>query len=224
MLASETKTRLLGGDTTKSRKHLIINIAVLGTAFFSQIKLRSGARDGDVLCVTDKLGDSGAGLRILLDNLEHNNIHQYLINRHHRPRAHIAEGTWLAQHAEVHSMIDVSDGIDADIHRIMERSHCGATVNLEKLPLSDALKQATTDNKWDAYELAVAGGEDYCLLCSIDNKKYPLIAQEYKREFMKDLYPIGSITKKNDELLYYLNNKRVKLAAHGFDHFTGERK
>lgn len=219
-LASDKNVALLGGDTTKSKKHLIINIAVLGSVNISQIKFRSGAQQGDILCVTDFLGDSGAGLRVLLENLDQNKTQKYLVNRHHRPRPHIEEGIWLAQHDGVHAMIDVSDGIDSDIHRIMERSNCGAKVDLDHLPVSDPLKKAAAVNGWDIYELAATGGEDYCLLCSVSEEYYQEIADEYKKEFKRELYSIGVITNDHNELIYYKGGKSMKLAKHGFDHFA----
>jgi thiamine-monophosphate kinase len=221
-IASETKVKLLGGDTTKSGKHLIINIVVLGLVKNSRIKYRSGAQDKDILCVTDYLGDSGAGLKVLLDNLELNDLHKYLINRHHLPRPHIEEGIWLAQQEEVHTMIDVSDGIDSDIHRIMERSDCGAKVDLESLPVSDVLKRSSEQNGWNMYELAATAGEDYCLLCSIAQKDFSKIAHDFESKFKRSLYPFGAITRESQKLTYYFDGQEVQLGKHGFDHFTGD--
>jgi thiamine-monophosphate kinase len=221
-LAADKNVSLLGGDTTKSKKHLIINIVVLGTVKTSQVKFRSGAQGGDILCVTDFLGDSGGGLRVLLEELEQNETHQFLVDRHHRPRPHIEEGNWLAQQNDVHAMIDVSDGIDSDIHRIMECSKCGATVDLDKLPLSNALNHASEINGWDVHELAATAGEDYCLLCTVSAKSYPVIADKYKKEFKKELYSIGTINSGENELIYHKSGQKMKLAKHGFDHFGGD--
>ncbi len=121
-LAESERVHLLGGDTTKSPTHLVINITVLGKANPRLIKYRSTAKQDDIICVTDFLGDSGGGLKCLLENKLFGDDVMYLIQRHHRPRAHIAEGIWLAMQEGVHAMMDVSDGIDSDLHRIMERS------------------------------------------------------------------------------------------------------
>jgi len=64
---------------------------------------------------------------------------RYLIKRHCRPRPHLEEGQFLARQPEVQAMMDVSDGIDSDLRRIMERSGCGAKIYLENLPVSPAL-------------------------------------------------------------------------------------
>jgi thiamine-monophosphate kinase len=221
-LAREFDVQLLGGDTTRSGKHLIINFAVLGVADKPSIKYRSNAQEGDILCLTGYIGDSGGGLRILLDKLERNEIHQYLVIQHHRPRPHVEEGIWLAHQAGVHAMIDVSDGIDSDLKRIMERSECGVEVYLEQLPISEQLRRAAQLNGWNAPEMAATGGEDYCLLASVEKKAYSHIAEGFKGKFNRPLFKFGSIISAHHNLKYLNHGRPVILGKHGFDHFAGE--
>ena len=68
-LAEESGTELLGGDTTRSPERVVVNIAVLGGARPDRVKLRSGARPGDAVCVTGFLGDSGGGLELVYQNI-----------------------------------------------------------------------------------------------------------------------------------------------------------
>jgi len=212
---------LLGGDTTRSPGPLVINVALLGEADAGRIKLRSGAGPGDALCVTGFLGDSDAGLRILLGGKPRNRDEAALVRRHDRPRAHLAEGAWLARRAAVTAMMDVSDGIDSDLRRIMERSGCGAAVDLDALPLSGPLRRTAARRGWDTRELAAAGGEDYCLLVAVRRGAAAAIARAFGRAFGRPLVRIGTITRARDGLRYFSAGRPAELARRGFDHFKG---
>jgi thiamine-monophosphate kinase len=218
-LAKAEKVRLLGGDTTSSPGPLVINLGVLGEVHPERIKYRSGAKSGDVICITGFLGDSGGGLRVLLEDRPFGRDEKYLVRQHHRPRAHLAEGAWLASRAEVTAMMDVSDGIDSDLRRIMERSRCGVRVELENLPLSAPLRRAAKKHGWDIYEVAAAGGEDYCLLATVRPGLFEKTAAAFEKKFRRPLSRIGVITGKKDGLKYELNGKPHKLKRRGFDHF-----
>ncbi|MGB9893707.1 MAG: thiamine-phosphate kinase, partial [Candidatus Saccharicenans sp.] len=121
-LSSKTGVELLGGDTTRSLNNLVINVVILGEAEEKQIKYRSGARPGDLIAVTGNLGDSEGGLRLVLANKENKTLspeEKYLVRRHYLPRPHLEEGRFLASRPEVTAMMDISDGIDSDLRRIM---------------------------------------------------------------------------------------------------------
>jgi thiamine-monophosphate kinase len=219
-LAEATDVFLLGGDTTKSPGPLIINICVLGAVATASAKFRSGALAGDVICVTGFLGDSAAGLKILLENKsEADEDAAYLLNCHRRPQPQLAEGTWLGSYNQVHAMIDVSDGIDSDLHRIMDQSRCGAVIELEQLPLSQSLRRIAANYQWDMFELAAAGGEDYCLLAAIDAISYPAISRKFEKQFGRPLFKIGKIADESVGKAYLLRNKHFKVHKSGFDHF-----
>lgn len=218
-LARSAQVRLLGGDTTGSPGPLVINVGLLGQARPDLVRYRSGAEEGDQVCVTGFLGDSGAGLRVLLEDRPLGRDERHLVRCHNRPRAHLAEGAWLAAHAGVTAMMDVSDGIDSDVRRIMERSRCGAAVDLENLPLSAPLERTANQYGWDAIELAAAGGEDYCLLATIRPDRFALISAAFRRRFRRPLFKIGTITRPKAGLTYELNGRPAVLRWRGFDHF-----
>jgi len=218
-LARAENVRLLGGDTTKSPGPLVINIGVLGVVHPARVKYRSGAKPGNIISVTGFLGDSGAGLRVLLENRPLKGDERYLIRQHHRPRAHLAEGAWLAAKEGVTAMMDVSDGIDSDLRRIMECSGLGASVDLEDLPLSAPLKRAAIKYGWNPFESAASGGEDYCLLAMVRPDHFRKIAAAFGRKFGRPLSKIGVITRVHEGLKYRLGGKPVTLKRHGFDHF-----
>jgi len=219
-LAEREGIHVLGGDTAKSPTHLMINISVLGKANPRFIKYRSAAKQGDMICVTDYLGDSGGGLKILLENRDLDVEAEYLIRKHNRPCAHLAEGTWLASQTGVHAMMDISDGIDSDLRRIMEQSLCGAQIIIEQVPLSPELQRTSGRYGWDTTGIAVGGGEDYCLLATIDTEQYSRIAQEFETKFKRPLTNIGIVTTEKSGLQYIQHRRQIILQKHGYDHFT----
>lgn len=209
---------LLGGDTTKSLQGIVINIALIGEAPQQMIKRRSAAKSGDLICVTDFLGDSGAGLDIILKKTLRTNLEEHLVKRHYIPRPHIEEGKWLGKIADVHAMMDVSDGIDSDLKRIMDQSSCGVEISLEKLPLSPELIKYTTCHSLSPYEFAASSGEDYCLLFTLEPNALEQTQNDFEKEFKRPFYVIGKINPEKT-FKYFLHGKLTQLQKIGFDHF-----
>jgi thiamine-monophosphate kinase len=219
-LSKSSSTPLLGGDTTRSPGRIIINFAVTGKAHPERIKYRSTAEVDDVICVTGKLGDSAGGLKVLLDGLDEGSDEDlsYLVHAHHKPRPHLDEGFYLAGCDGVHAMIDLSDGIDSDIGQINKLSGTGAEIDINRLPLSAPLRKASDRFGWDKYELAAAGGEDYCLLCTIDPDAFPSIRDQFRDKFGHPLHDIGQING-GRELEYRDRNRKVNFRKGGWDSF-----
>lgn len=218
-LSLQTGTYFLGGDTTKSPDRLVINIGVVGIGTLSTIKRRSTAQPGDIICVTDFVGDSGGGLKILLDELPIDKDTAYLVNRHNCPRANIEEGKWLSKRDEVKAMIDVSDGIESDIHRIIESSKVGAEIEINKVPLSKTLLKVSEKYNWNACEIGLSGGEDYCLMVTIPEDHVDKIIKEYEKKFKRPLYKIGKITDIPENLTFTEAGKVIEFNKHGWNHF-----
>lgn len=155
---------LLGGDTTASPDRVCVSVTIIGRCMSGKALMRSGAQDGDKICVTGYLGDAGAGLKVILDGARRNSDAQALIAMHYQPIPRVEEGLKLALTEGVHSMIDISDGIGSDLRHVLKASRKGAEVNVNSLPLSDELLRTCRRNGWDPIELAISGGEDYELL------------------------------------------------------------
>ena len=218
-LAEDFGVRLLGGDTARSPQCLVINVAIFGNIQNDRVKLRSSAQHKDFICVTGNLGDSAAGLKAIREDRALDSELCVLVEQHHRPRPHVRQGRWLAKHPEVRAMMDVSDGIDSDLKRIMERSRCGAMVYVERLPISAHLKSVHKRMGWNPTELATVGGEDYCLLLTVDPVAYDRLARDYNREFGSPLFCIGEITDQIGELVYHQSGEPYSLRVKGFEHF-----
>lgn len=107
------------------------------------------------------MGDAGAGLDILQNNIEvAGEAKDVLINRHYFPTPRVAVGTAIRRIAT--SCIDVSDGLISDLGHILNASNCGANVHVDRLPLSRALTSAVSPEQ--AIEYALSAGDDYELI------------------------------------------------------------
>ncbi|MBN2207174.1 MAG: thiamine-phosphate kinase [Candidatus Aminicenantes bacterium] len=210
---------LLGGDTTHSKGPIVVNIAVLGTAAPGAIRFRSTARVGDIIAVTGVLGDSGAGLRVLTEGLPIGRDERPLVAAHRRPRAHLAEGAWLGRRPCVRALMDVSDGIDSDLKRILEASRRGAALDLEKLPLSPSLFAVCREHGWKPLDFALSGGEDYCLLTTVAPDAFGPVAAAFRRRFGRPLFEIGRVTDRKGVLAYRLHGRPKEIRRRGYDHF-----
>ena len=160
-LCSRFGVSLLGGDTSASDDKLFINVTLLGECPHGQALKRNTARPGDIIYVSGPLGDSGAGLRLILEGAPRVD---YLIRKHYLPVPRVELGLQLAATPGVHAMMDISDGIGSDLRHILDASGTGATVEISRIPLSPELKDACAAHGWDPIELATCGGEDYELL------------------------------------------------------------
>ena len=218
-VCSEYGVFLMGGDTTRSPDRVVINFVVLGRGIASEVKRRSAAIAGDIICINDFTGDSGGGLKVLLNDLPEDNDSKYLVKRHSCPRANVKEGKWLSECKDVHAMIDISDGIESDIHRIMESSEVGAEINLDRVPVSEELKRTAEKYKWNAREISVSGGEDYCLMFTVSEGNVDKVCINYEKEFKRPLYKIGKTTDSEGDLKFLYEGRAIAIAKHGFDHF-----
>lgn len=145
-LADEFDTALAGGDTNTWAGPLVISATVLGEPGPQGPVRRSGARPGDWLMVTGPLGGSLAG-------------------KHFDFMPRIREGLALQEHAALHAMIDISDGLAADVNHICEESRCGGALFAEAVPISDAAR-ATKDGR-TPLEHALGDGEDFELAFAV---------------------------------------------------------
>jgi len=220
-LSEKYNTPLMGGDTTKSVDKLVINVAVVGSVEKSKMHLRSMAQTGDMICVSGFLGDSGGGLKALLEPNEVDNDLQKLVNRHHQPEPQILEGLFLGKSEHVHAMMDVSDGVSSDLKHILKASNKSARIEVEKLPASPLLTQVSQKQQWNLTELCASGGEDYELLFTVKPEEFVALNQRFLAKFGKPLYAIGKIEEGPAEIHWLKDGQAIMLDKLGFNHFGG---
>lgn len=207
--------KVLGGDTSSCEK-IVINILVQGKVEKEAVKLRSKAKEGDFVCTTGVLADSAIGLGILFEKYvtKHDS---YFLEKHKTPRPHLEEGRWLSKWSEVHSMIDISDGIFADLGHICEQSKVQGVLDLKDLPLSIEAKNFFKENK-EAFTDCISSGEDFILIFTVARHALEKISADFYKNFQRPLYKIGHIEKGSGVKLL-LDGEIYDPAQKGFDHF-----
>lgn len=162
--AREFGVSVVGGETVRSPGPLFLSVSLTGEVGKSRLRLRSGAKPGDLICVTGMLGGSlGSG-------------------RHLRFRPRVAEGAWLAAERGVTSMMDLSDGLGSDLPKLARESGCSYRVAMGSLPL----------HRGCSPEQGVSDGEDYELLVTITPRLWPGIQSRWAKASPRlPLTPIG---------------------------------
>src|ERR1700688_2021993 len=156
---------LAGGDTTKYPV-IVASLTVLGEVDRGRAILRSGARPGDLLCVSGRLGEAELGMRLIQRKLHKQKRWTKVLKKHFYPEPRLALGEWLAAHRWATSMIDTSDGLSTDLGHICKASGVGAIVWAPKIP---AVRIPAQWQRFglDPLNLALHGGEDYELLFTV---------------------------------------------------------
>lgn len=208
---------IIGGDTTGSKGGIFINFSIVGEVSSGRVKYRSGAREGDIICVTDAIGDSMAGYELMMEG----EVEGVLVDKHCRPCARFKEGEWLGGQSSVRGMMDISDGLVQDLGRMMRASGCGADVDIEKVPLSKEYREFVMERGWVGEEKAIVSGEEYSLLLTVDPVGFDLLSSAFEDVFDRPLYAIG-IVKNGYEVAFFEKGRRMKIETEGYLHFRGE--
>ena len=182
--ASRFDVSIVGGETSATRGPAVISVSVTGFVEKDRWISRRGGKRGDDLFVTGRLGGSLRG-------------------KHLRFMPRINESRWLTKNFRVHAMMDLSDGLGADLPRLAKASKLGFKIDKEKLPLAHG---AEIDN-------AISDGEDYELLFAISPRDRSRLQKSWRKKFPElPLTRIGQLTQP-------LNNSTSQLLPRGYVHF-----
>ena len=185
--ANRFKVRIVGGETSNTPGPIGISVSVIGFVEKARAASRRGGRSGDDLFVTGRLGGA-------------------LKRKHLKFVARIAESRWLTKTFAIHAMMDLSDGLGADLPRLARASKVGFDIQLENLPLA---RGASIDN-------AISEGEDYELLFAVARRDRNFLEREWRRKFPKlSLTRIGSLNRKSQ-----IANRKL---PRGYVHFQQPR-
>jgi len=202
-VAERLRVAIVGGETTTNPERVFISISLLGWVPRGKAVLRSGAKAGDAIFVSGELGGSLSG-------------------RHLEVEPRIAEAQWLADHFQVHSMIDLSDGLASDLQHILHQSGVGAELLAMSIPISRAAKLAhkASPSAKSPLLAALTDGEDFELLFTLASRTAVPLLDSWKRQFSElKLTCIGKVIAGEGVTIQDKQGVR-KLSAHGYVHFA----
>ncbi|HRR95849.1 MAG TPA: thiamine-phosphate kinase [Candidatus Ratteibacteria bacterium] len=193
-MAKRYKFEIIGGNLTKSNI-LFIDVCAVGKVEKKYLKLRNGAKEGDLIYVTGNLGASQ-------------------IKKHLNIKPRIEESRFLVKNFPISAMIDISDGLSSDLITLSKESNVGFNIFLEKIPLSNEVKKISKTKEEEILH-ALNDGEDYELLFTIPEKYKNNIPEKINKT---KITLIGEITKDREYKGIY-KNREINITASGFDHF-----
>ncbi len=185
---------LIGGDITKWKESgkFAINVTMFSRPGENKPIVRSGAKVGDVICVTGELGGSIKGKHLVFE-----------------PR--VKEALKLTGLVQVNSMMDVSDGLSIDLKRICKASKVGAVIEAELIPISQEAKKSDVPLR-----AALNDGEDFELLFTLSVQEYEKLKGKWDKPL--SITRIGEVKEGWEVLIKTADGNVEKLDAKGFDH------
>lgn len=198
-LAKEFGVAVVGGETTRCPGAHFLSVALTGYADAQGGVRRSGARVGDVIFVSGRLGGSQSG-------------------RHLNFEPRVNEALWLTKHFRPHAMMDVSDGLASDLPKLLQASKVGAWIEEASIPVSDEAKRRWRDRVSEKPPLlaALTDGEDFELLFASAPEEAIAVKDGWQARFKTPLSLIGRV-EAGRQLRW--RGEGVSLEAHGYDHF-----
>jgi thiamine-monophosphate kinase len=208
--ASRFGCELAGGDST-ARREVLINVTVVGEVLRGRAVRRAGARVGDVIYVSGKLGEAELGLRSAKRLRVARNDARW--RKHLYPEPRVELGRWLGERRVATAMMDLSDGLSSDLQRLCVASGVGALVDSARLPVVRAAGP-------DALELALHGGDDYELLFTVAKRDVRRVPRAVGGV---GITAIGEITRGREVVVIDESGRRELLKAGGWDPFRRSR-
>ncbi|WP_339908395.1 thiamine-phosphate kinase [Symmachiella dynata] len=196
-LADQFGVAIAGGDTNSWQGPLVISITALGETTDRGAVTRSGARPGDAIFVTGDLGGSLAGKHLDFT-----------------PR--INEALKLHGTVDLHAMLDVSDGLAADLQHIVEESGVGVILDESAIPISSAARTAVGQDGRSAWEHALSDGEDFELLFTVSDEDAARLLANSPLEI--PLSRIGTVVDGNEMQLRTAAGEVIPLPVSGWKH------
>lgn len=210
---------LLGGDTVKARGALTLSVTAIGEVPAGRMVRRTNAKVGDIICVTGTIGDAALGLKLrkapawakALSGDE--KVH--LADRYLHPQPRHRLSRVVREHA--HAAMDVSDGLAGDLAKMMRVSGVSAIIEGERIPFSDAVRKAIATEA-SLYDLAVTGGDDYEILCTVPEKSLDSFLKEADSVGVA-VSAIGRVVQGHESPVFRMQGSERRYDAGSFSHF-----
>ncbi len=194
--ANRFRCQIVGGDTTHVAHEQFIVVTMIGEVQRRHLALRSGSRPGDVVMVTGSLGGSLRG-------------------KHLRFTPRIFEAQWLVSRFPVSAMMDISDGLSSDLHRMIEASgsRIGFDLLTDQIPVAPAAR--------GSLDAALHDGEDFELLLTVPLRVADSLERAWRRRFNIKLTRIGTVKRRAGQVrLLQADGTTQLLRPRGYDHFA----
>ena len=213
----------IAGGNFSSADQIFVDVTLFGEIDPRQMLLRSGARPGDVVLVTGNLGAASVGVDVLTAERElpvRPAAREAVLRAALTPTPRVREGQLIARSGLATAMIDISDGLAADIGHICDESGTSVRLFAEPLPIANTTVEVSTAMGRDPLDPALHGGEDYELLVTAPHANAePLIAL-VQSQTGTPLTVIGDILEKSEARTFIRGNGRmIPLHARGWNHF-----
>lgn len=214
-IAQKYQLDLIGGDTVTGEQ-LVLSVTINGAVERDKVRYRHLMKPDDLIFVTGTLGDSAAGLELLLSEQSDIKGANYLIDRHRKPTPRINFAKRLAPIDRI-ALNDISDGIASELNELAQASHLTIYSNTAKLPVSEPLKQFSRDRQ---LEYILNGGEDFELVGSVARKDWPIVKQIAKQTETPIVIIGEVIDQETTNGTVWIKNNKVydKLHSSGYVH------
>lgn len=223
----------VGGNLSQTAGPMTVDVSIVGASLGGRVLTRSGARPGESIYVSGKLGAAAEGLDLLEEGMAVSASGAFLVPQHLRggpvplaemclrahmdPEPRIELGRFLNEHKIAGACIDLSDGLSKDLFRICTQSGVGARIEETALPIHPGVLGWERVRRRPPLEQALEGGEDYELLfTSSDDRPF----REWQGEQGEIVTRIGVVTNPGDGITLHLRDGSERsLSSAGWDHF-----
>lgn len=212
---------LVGGNLSRGPR-LSIDVSLIGRARGRQVARRQGAQVGDRVLVTGAPGEAAAGLHALQRRKPVAPRPTRLLRHWIAPTARVTAGQWLLRGGAT-AMIDLSDGLQADLEHLCDASRVGVELDVASLPVSPALRRYASQHGVDVHTWILGGGEDYELLCTAPPKVATALKSRLQRHLEVPLTDIGRIVPSRSGRWLVDGEQRRRFAPSGHRHFGKNR-
>ena len=207
---------LVGGDVVRSPV-VMFSVTVLGKTPEWPVVTRSGAHPGDAIYLVGNAGYAAAGLELCRQNLDRCPEFEPFLKAFCRPLVQTTFGPLVARHGLATAMMDTSDGLFTDLPRLLEQSHIGATVYIDRLKPDNALAHIAQITGKNARDWMICGGEDFGLIVTVSAQNcasFERLAGDTNTPYQK----IGTCTEQTG-IKWFERNHAVAVCDQSFSHF-----
>jgi len=219
-LATESRTRIVGGNITSTSGPLAVDVTLIGAVHRRRVLTRGGARPGDDVFVSGVLGDGRIGLDLLRSGQsEAPDIGHSCVARYLQPEARVRLGQALGRRQAATAAVDLSDGLADGVARLADASGLGFELQAQALPIHPDTVAAAVGLGHDPVREALAGGDDYELLFTVSPKRRGALCGVQRQIGDLRLTRIGTVTKAPGLTVVHADGRREPITG-GYEHFA----